>query len=657
LVELLKSCDCRTLAIGEGGNDVRMIQQADIGVGISGRKGLQAARAADYSIGKFRYCVSGTSLFNSVSLMAYNVFYTSVPVLVSVLDKDLSEKTVMQHPHILFYCQAGRLLNPTTFAGWFGRALFHAIVVFAINMHSYAFEKSEMEEVSMVALSGCVWLQAFVVTLETNSFTILQHLAIWGNLVVFYIINWIVSALPRSGMYTIMYRLCRQPAYWNTMFLIVAAGMGPMLALKTGTGKISACGGNGFGGGGGGRIATDVFSRHEDLKIYVHDYGLGFNKIPLYCDNKSAIALCCNNVQHSRFMSSITAQQAKLDLELVPKEKRFVIGNCNGRLNLGKTKKEATFQVVLDALALTPCYQAFLITADICPKLPRQDFDELPSKEDIVSSQNLAILEKSRNSWIFLWIKCINLGELLLLLSTNVLVLTSFVSLELKFSGLCTIRRMWIMLNYYGKDFIYQIDNKDHKKQEKMYYPRFTKVIIHHFLTKDKTLSWRNKINMHTSRDDYLLNNLRFVSSKQQSQIYEAKLPEVMTNQKMRDTDAYKTYLGFATGVTPPKIARKFKKASPSKRDITLNLVPVNEEPKTVKKKVTSKKTTTKRSTGVVIRDTPTVSVSKKKEKVSVDKGKGIELLSNVALIEIVMLSQNPILSQINLIKTPFGYF
>ncbi|MFS7935912.1 putative aspartate carbamoyltransferase [Helianthus anomalus] len=49
------------------------------------------------------------------------------------------------------------------------------------------------------------------------SFTILQHIAIWGNLVVY---NWIVSALPRSGMYTIMYRLCRQPAYWNTMFTL-----------------------------------------------------------------------------------------------------------------------------------------------------------------------------------------------------------------------------------------------------------------------------------------------------------------------------------------------------------------------------------------------------------------------------------------------------
>ncbi|CAH9087283.1 unnamed protein product [Cuscuta epithymum] len=273
LVELLKSCDYRTLAIGDGGNDVRMIQQADIGVGISGREGLQAARAADYSIAKFQflkrlilvhgrysynrtaflsqYCfyksllicfiqiffsfisgVSGTSLFNSVSLMAYNVFYTSVPVLVSVLDKDLSEKTVMQHPQILFYCQAGRLLNPSTFAGWFGRSLFHAIVVFVITTHAYAFEKSELEEMSMVALSGCIWLQAFVVAIETNSFTLLQHIAIWGNLVGFYFINNVLSSLPSSGMYTIMSRLCSQPSYWIVVFLIVAAGMGPVLALK-----------------------------------------------------------------------------------------------------------------------------------------------------------------------------------------------------------------------------------------------------------------------------------------------------------------------------------------------------------------------------------------------------------------------------------------
>lgn len=57
--------------------------------------------------------------------MAYNVFYTSVPVLVSVIDKDLSETTVMQHPQILFYCQAGRYAL-TNFV--YKSALFHRLM-------------------------------------------------------------------------------------------------------------------------------------------------------------------------------------------------------------------------------------------------------------------------------------------------------------------------------------------------------------------------------------------------------------------------------------------------------------------------------------------------------------------------------------------------
>ncbi|GJR63352.1 retrovirus-related pol polyprotein from transposon TNT 1-94 [Tanacetum coccineum] len=95
-------------------------------------------------------------------------------------------------------------------------------------------------------------------------------------------------------------------------------------------------------------------------------------------------------------MSSITAQQTKLDLELVPKEKRLEIGKCKGRLNPGKKQREPTFQVVLDVLALTPCYSAFLITADVpevymhqfwdtIHKVQGQNFDELPTDEDIVS--------------------------------------------------------------------------------------------------------------------------------------------------------------------------------------------------------------------------------------------------------------------------------
>ncbi|GJT27053.1 hypothetical protein Tco_0907328 [Tanacetum coccineum] len=60
------------------------------------------------------------------------------------------------------------------------------------------------------------------------------------------------------------------------------------------------------------------------------------------------------------------------------------------------------------------------------------------------------------------------------------------------------------------------------------------------------------------------LNTLRFVSAKEETQIYGAILPESLTSPEMKETKAYKTYLGFATGATPLKKARKFKKqASP----------------------------------------------------------------------------------------------
>ncbi|GJY32946.1 hypothetical protein Tco_0417415 [Tanacetum coccineum] len=125
-----------------------------------------------------------------------------------------------------------------------------------------------------------------------------------------------------------------------------------------------------------------------------------------------------------------------------------------------------------------------------------------------------------------------------------------------------------------------------------MYYPRFTKVIIHHFLTKDKTISKRNKIGMHTSRDDYLINTLRFVSEKEESQIYGARLPKSMTT-------------------SPEEPIRKSKRV-----------------------KRPTKKSSDAPTAGVVIRETPVKSLSKKNEKITVEKHKGIDLLSKVALTE-----------------------
>nr|GFB27008.1 hypothetical protein [Tanacetum cinerariifolium] len=84
---------------------------------------------------------------------------------------------------------------------------------------------------------------------------------------------------------------------------------------------------------------------------------------------------------------------------------------------------------------------------------------------------------------------------------------------------------------------------------------------------------------MHTSKDDYLINSLRFVSAKESTQIYGAILPECLTSLAMKESKAYKTYLGYATGAVPPKISKKFKKTYPSKKDS--DLVPIDKEPVT----------------------------------------------------------------------------
>ncbi|GKD37284.1 hypothetical protein Tco_1257491 [Tanacetum coccineum] len=87
-------------------------------------------------------------------------------------------------------------------------------------------------------------------------------------------------------------------------------------------------------------------------------------------------------------MSSITSQQTKLDLELVPKENRLDIRKCNGRIPRGLTPRELTFQVVLDAIALTTCYPAFLITADV-PEVYMHQFWNSVYKHDTSTDSRL----------------------------------------------------------------------------------------------------------------------------------------------------------------------------------------------------------------------------------------------------------------------------
>lgn len=152
--------DCVTLAIGDGANDVAMIQRADIGVGLTGREGMQASKSADYSIAQFRFLLklllvngrynyvrtskfvlctfykeflfyltqmifqrytlfSGTSLYESWSLSMFNTLFTSLCVLcVGMFDKDLKASTLLLVPELYEKGRLYQAFNLRVFLLW-----------------------------------------------------------------------------------------------------------------------------------------------------------------------------------------------------------------------------------------------------------------------------------------------------------------------------------------------------------------------------------------------------------------------------------------------------------------------------------------------------------------------------------------------------------
>ncbi|GJV43241.1 retrovirus-related pol polyprotein from transposon TNT 1-94 [Tanacetum coccineum] len=193
----------------------------------------------------------------------------------------------------------------------------------------------------------------------------------------------------------------------------------------------------------------------------------------------------------------------------------------------------------------------------ICPRLHNQDFVEPLSEEELVRF----IQELGYSG------KCDMLSAII---GSNG---TCFAKI---FTGMYNKKNVdYVTLLW--EDFMYQADNREISlaRKEHMPYPRFTKVMINHFISKDKTMSMRDRINLHIIPDDSLL-----------------------------DSKAYKTYYDFATGKTTPKKARKFKKVASSFRKLSPVL---EEEPaeKPKRAKNPAKKSTTVPTTGVAIRDTP----------------------------------------------------
>ncbi|GKD75091.1 hypothetical protein Tco_1333373 [Tanacetum coccineum] len=273
-----------------------------------------------------------------------------------------------------------------------------------------------------------------------------------------------------------------------------------------------------------------------------------------------------------------------------------------------KLQKKETYQLTLDALKLSLCYPAFHITDEV-PKIYMHQFwnnikmirktDAYDFKMD--KKKCRVDIEEPGYSGNCEMLSIIRTDQMHQPWRTFAAIINRCIFG--KSTGLDRLREsraqiLWAMYNQKNidyvtllwEDFMYQANNREisSTRKEHMPYLRFTKVINDHFISKDNTISMRNRINLHTVHDDTLLGTLKFVFKTKDCQKYRAVIPDGMINDYIKLSKAYKTYLDYATGKVPPKKARK-----------------------------SAKKALTVPTTGVVIRDTPDKSVSNNKAPAS----------------------------------------
>uniref|UniRef100_A0A8C2ZZ28 Phospholipid-transporting ATPase n=1 Tax=Cyclopterus lumpus TaxID=8103 RepID=A0A8C2ZZ28_CYCLU len=173
-----------TLAIGDGANDVGMIQTAHVGVGISGNEGLQAANSSDYSIAQFKYLknlllVHGAWNYNRVAKCILYCFYKNI----------WCTENMLKYPELYKTSQNAMGFNTKVFWAHCLNGLFHSVILFWFPLkafqHDTVFGNGRTPD--YLLLGNMVYTVSAPIFL-TASFS---HIAIWGSIglwVVFFII-------------------------------------------------------------------------------------------------------------------------------------------------------------------------------------------------------------------------------------------------------------------------------------------------------------------------------------------------------------------------------------------------------------------------------------------------------------------------------------
>ncbi|CAI8595865.1 unnamed protein product [Vicia faba] len=263
-----------TLAIGDGANDVSMIQMADVGVGISGQEGRQAVMSSDFAMGQFRFLVplllvhghwnyqrlgymilynfyrnavlvlvlfwyvlytafTLTTAINEWSSTLYSIVYSALPtIIVGILDKDLGRSTLLRYPQLYSAGQRNEAYNKKLFMLTMADTLWQSMVIFWPPL--FAYWKSTID----VASIGDLWTLAVVIivnlhlAMDVVRWYWVTHAVIWGSIAATFIAVMIIDSIPKLPGFWAFFHVANTGLFWALLLGIIIAALLPRLVVK-----------------------------------------------------------------------------------------------------------------------------------------------------------------------------------------------------------------------------------------------------------------------------------------------------------------------------------------------------------------------------------------------------------------------------------------
>ncbi|GJJ73727.1 phospholipid-translocating ATPase [Entomortierella parvispora] len=275
-----------TLSIGDGANDVSMIQEAHIGIGVAGEEGLQAVMASDYSIGQFRFlarlllvhghyaylrnssmvmlfiykniigigalfCYEFVCGFSSVPafeysyILLYNVVFTVFPpLIIGIFDRDIGPGVLMTFPELYKVGLLQEEFTNARFLIYSLEGIFQSILCFVIPYFSYqrgSVESSgriqEMYEMGLAMAVSSIAQANIFAAVVSQSFSGFHVLFIWGSVALIFVYSALYAMLPRAlsqanPNYQFQINVMATATFWAVVVLTIVCCNIPRLTAR-----------------------------------------------------------------------------------------------------------------------------------------------------------------------------------------------------------------------------------------------------------------------------------------------------------------------------------------------------------------------------------------------------------------------------------------